>query len=141
MRGRNEAIDSVDSVEKKASIAGPKPYDEAACEHAKAMLQRFVDQSGSQRKAAARLNFDSSRLSRLLSRDATEQPQLSLLLELRREMKMSLDQILGLEPIGYAAVDDVEELEERLNGVISALRRARALTKDDGKRRGGRKGS
>lgn len=73
---------------------GPRDYDEAFADNARALLQKFVEATGSQAQASKRLGVAQGRISKVLSK--IEQPKLSLLIELRREMQVPLDVILGL---------------------------------------------
>lgn len=110
----------------KAAKGGTKAYPDEYARSARAVLQRFVDEQGGQRQAAAILDFDQSRLSRLLAANATTQPPLSLLLELRKHVSMTIDQILGLPTIKLDGVS-LTELRDRMDA-IQALLEAQAVT-------------
>lgn len=100
-------------------------YDDRAAESARKLLVEFQGRHSSGTEAAKILGIDQSQFSRILT--GTQQAQLPLLLELRKQLGLTLDQILGLDPLppGYvpplppreyiALAERVERLEKTRN--------------------------
>lgn len=70
-------------------------YDEAAADHARAVLRRFVDGFSNQTEAGRKLGVHQTTLGRAL--DPFNQPSLRVLIQLSRVTGTSLDRILGLD--------------------------------------------
>lgn len=83
-------------------------YDEQCALHARLVLQRFVEASGSQEKAAKALGVDQGTVARSLAVD--KQPSLRTLIALSRTTHQSLDAILGLEVVPMVDVSAIAEM-------------------------------
>lgn len=92
---------------------GPLEYPEHFAKNARKMLKHFVEVAGSQRAAATRLGVSQTRISQLIN--GPEQPKLTLLIELRQQLQMPLDLILGLPPL--AAEEEMGRKASRIHGL------------------------
>lgn len=75
---------------------GEKRYDEACADHAREVLRQWAKKFKNQEEAAAALGVNQGTLSRSMKPPA--QPQLKLLIPLAKDLKWTLDQVLGLTP-------------------------------------------
>lgn len=92
MRKRMQDGDSLEVVRKHE-----RRYDERCADHARRALREWVDAQGSEVAAARLLEVDQSTVNRNL--DTTKQPTLKVLISLSKLTAMSLDQLLGLDPV------------------------------------------
>ena len=77
--------------------SGTRRYDEECAKHARQVLRDWVQRNGGQDEAARILGVDQSTISRSLN--VANQPALKVLIPLSKEMRWSLDQILGIAPL------------------------------------------
>lgn len=69
-------------------------YDDAAADHARAELSKFVRDAGSQDEAAKKLHIDQGTISRALKLE--NQPSLKVIMALAARTRRTVDDILGL---------------------------------------------
>lgn len=76
-------------------LKSDRRYDEACADHARAFLRAFVEQCGTQERAASKLGLDQGTISRGLA--PANQPSQKLLIQLAKVTQTSLDEMLGLK--------------------------------------------
>ena len=89
MRYRISRTNTLPSVREK-----DRRYDETCADHARAELQKFVDDHGSQEAAAEALHLNQGTVSRALKQE--NQPSLKVIMGLSRKTRRTVDEILGL---------------------------------------------
>lgn len=95
-------------------------YDEVLAVEARKVLQRLIDEQGSQPAAAKVLAVNQSTVSRALRPPG--QPSARLLIALRAHYGVSIDEILGLRPVRF------DKREAEVTGMLEKI-----LTKLDTK--------
>lgn len=102
-----------------ATVSEDRRYDEKYAEAARKILRAFVQECGTQGKAAEALGVHQSAVSRSASK--TSQPTLKVLIALREKIGLTIDEMLGLEPIALSLSGSPKDFTERLRTLLRLL--------------------
>lgn len=102
-----------------ATVSEDRRYDEKYAEAARKILRAFVQEHGTQGKAGKALGVGQPAVSR--SMNPTSQPTLKVLIALRDKIGLTIDEMLGLEPIALTLSGSPKDFTERLRTLLRLL--------------------
>lgn len=102
-------------------VADDRRYDDKYGRNARSLLLRFVHEKGSQSAAAKALGVNQSTVQR--ATQPLGQPSLRVLLALREQLGLTIEEMLGVPPIDFVGPYSTAEYAARLRSILVHLER------------------